>query len=82
MLTYLSTSTRPDIAFAIHQCARFCTQPKRLHEIAVRRIIPYLRGTKDKGYILKPTSNKTLDCYVDTDFAGLWNPIIADAHHC
>jgi hypothetical protein len=72
MLTYLSTSTRPDIAFAVHQCARFSIALKRVHEIAVRRIIRYLKGTKTKGYILRPSTARTLDCYVDADFAGLW----------
>jgi hypothetical protein len=28
MLNYLASSTRPDIAFAVHQCARFCVNPK------------------------------------------------------
>jgi hypothetical protein len=74
MLTYLSTSTRPDIAFAIHQCARFSTAPKRIHEVAIRRIVHYLKGTKDKGYILRPSTACTLDYYVDADFAGLWTP--------
>jgi hypothetical protein len=49
MLTYLSTSTRPDIAFAVHQCARFSISPKRSHELAVHRIVRYLKGTKDRG---------------------------------
>ena len=56
MLTYLSVSSRPDIAFAVHQCARYSTNPMRIHELAVRRIVRYLQGTKDKGYILRPTS--------------------------
>jgi hypothetical protein len=74
MLTYLSTSTCPDIAFSVHQCARFSVAPKRLHEIAVRRIVRYLKGTKDQGYILQPSStHHNLDCYVDADFAGLWS---------
>jgi hypothetical protein len=73
MLTYLSTSTRPDIAFAVHQCARFCTSPKRSHELAVRHIVRYLKGTKDRGYILRPSSHHNVDCYVDADFAGLWS---------
>jgi len=75
MLTYLSTSTRPDISFAVHQCARFCTNPMRSHELAVRRIVRYLKGTSDHGYILHPTpGNHNVDCYVDADFAGLWSP--------
>lgn len=52
MLTYLSTSTRPNTAFAVHQCARFSCHPKCSHEIAVRRIVCYLKGTLNKGFIL------------------------------
>jgi histone deacetylase 1/2 len=79
MLTYLSVSSRPDIAFAVHQCARYSVNPMRLHELAVRRIVRYLQGTQDKGYILKPTSSdRNLDCYVDADFAGMWDQYTSD----
>jgi hypothetical protein len=75
MLTFLSTSTCPDIAFAVHQCARFCVSPKRSHELAVRRIVRYLKGTRNRGYILRPsTTHRNIDCYVNADFAGLWSP--------
>ncbi len=30
MLNYLASSTCPDIAFAVHQCAHFCTHPNSL----------------------------------------------------
>jgi hypothetical protein len=36
------------------------------------QICQYLKGTQEKGLILRPTSTLTLDCYVDADFAGLW----------
>jgi len=73
MLTYLSMSSRPDIAFAVNQCARFSTCPMRIHEIAIRRICRYLQATSDQGYVLHPTpTHRNLDCYVDADFAGLW----------
>ena len=38
MFTYLTGSVCPDIAMAVHQCARFSTFPMRLHEQAVMRI--------------------------------------------
>ena len=41
MLVYLQQTTRPDISFAVHQCARFSTDPKRSHEVAVKRIGHY-----------------------------------------
>jgi hypothetical protein len=72
MLNYLASSTRPDIAFAVHQCARFTTAPRRIHELAIRQIVRYLKATSSQGYILKPSSSHNLDCYVDADFAGTW----------
>ena len=72
MLMYLGQNTRPDIAFAVHQCARFTHSPKHSHAVAVKRIIRYLQGTKDKGMILHPDDSFKADCYVDADFAGLW----------
>ena len=73
MLLYLSSNSRPDIQFAVHQCARFNHNPKKSHGEAIKRIVRYLQGTKDKGLKFKPTQEMELDLYVDADFAGLWN---------
>jgi hypothetical protein len=73
MLMYLASNSRPDISFAVHQCARFTHAPQDSHAVAVKRILRYLQGTKEKGLIIEPTSNLQVDCYVDADFAGLWN---------
>jgi hypothetical protein len=72
MLQYLQAHSRPDITMAVSQCARFVHSPKRSHERAVQRIAMYLRKTEGEGLILKPTRDFTVDCYVDSDFAGLW----------
>lgn len=47
-LNLLEKSTRPDIAYAVHQCARFQEHPKESHAKAVKHIIRYLIGTKTK----------------------------------
>jgi hypothetical protein len=47
-LNYLAATTRPEIFFAVHQSARFCDNPKMSHEKAVKRIIRYLKRTKDQ----------------------------------
>ena len=73
MLMYLCSNSRPDIQYAVHQCARFTHCPRRSHELAVLRICRYLQGTRDRGLRFKPTPELRLDCYVDADFAGLWN---------
>jgi hypothetical protein len=56
-LNYLEKCTRPDIACAVHQCARFCASPKTSHGEAVKHICRYLLQTKDKGIIMKPQGN-------------------------
>ena len=71
MLLYLSTNTRPDIAFAVSQAARFSNNPKQSHATAVKTIVRYLVGTKNKGTIVTPTGQLDIQLYVDADFAGL-----------
>ena len=71
-LNYLEKSTRPEIAYAVHQCARFSSSPKQSHGEAVKRIGRYLLGTMDKGLIMKPT-DESFDCWVDASHAGEWN---------
>ena len=56
MLNYLNASTRPDISYAVHQCAPFYTCPKLRHEQAMTRIIRYLIKIKNKG--IEVTSHK------------------------
>ena len=73
MLQYLQAHSRPDITYAVSQCARYTHDPKTTHEEALERIGQYLKGTMEKGLILRPTyDNLNVDCYVDADFAGLW----------
>jgi hypothetical protein len=38
---------------------------------AIKTIVRHLYGTADKGIIVTPTGDLSLDCYVDADFAGL-----------
>ena len=72
MLKYLQGHSRLDITFSVSQVARYTHSPRRLHELALERIGQYLKGTLDKGLILQPKEAFEVDCYVDSDFAGLW----------
>jgi len=76
-LNFLEKSTRADIAYAVHQCARFSQDPKVEHGNAVKWIGRYLAGTRDKGLILKPDPSKGLEVYCDADFAGAWDKELA-----
>ena len=74
---YLVAGSRSEIAYAVHQCARFAHDTKREHGQAVRWIGRYLKGTITEGTILRPQESKGLEVYVDSDFAGNWDPKIA-----
>jgi hypothetical protein len=71
MLLYLSINTRPDIAFAVSQVARFNANPKQSHATAIKTLVRYLKGTRHLGTVIKPTGSLSLDLFVDADFAGL-----------
>ncbi len=75
-LNYLEKSTRPELAYAVHQCARFCTEPKRSHAEAVKRIGRYLLANKERGIVLQP-QQETFDCWVDASHAGKWSKMNA-----
>ena len=71
-LNYLAATSRPDITLAVHQCAKFCNNPREVHYTAAKRIVRYLHGTKDKGMILNIQDPK-MECYADADFASQWD---------
>ena len=39
MLMYLAQNSRPDIAYAVHQCARFTHAPRKSHVVGIKIII-------------------------------------------
>ena len=78
MLNYLQGNTRPEIAMAVHQTARFCNDPKLCHEKAIMRIGRYLLHTADRAIIFDVDKSKGLECYVDADFAGGWSNADSD----
>ena len=73
MLLYLSTNTRPDIAFAVSQVCRFGHNPKKSHASAIKTILRYLKGTANQGIVVNPSKyDLELDLYVDSDYCGLF----------
>lgn len=77
-MNYLEKSTRPDIAYAVHQCARFASDPKVQHTAAVKLIGRYLAGTRDRGIICNTSKDKSFECYCDAGFSGDWKASIAE----
>ena len=58
---YLEKVTCSNISFAVHQWARFVANPKIEHDEAVRWLGWYLKGTRDKGTIMRPMPDKELE---------------------
>jgi hypothetical protein len=71
MMGYIQANSRPDIAFAVLQCARFAHKMKRSHEQALEQIGQYLKGKMDQGLILRPQKfdggEFSTDVYVDAE---------------
>ena len=70
-MNFLKKSTRLDIGYATHQCARFSLNPKDSHAKAVKYICQYLKETKERGLILYP-KDYYFDNWVDADHPGNW----------
>lgn len=68
-LTYLSTTTRPDIAFAVSALGQFNNNYGLEHWKAAKRILRYLKGTINVGLVY---SNKStpIQGFVDADWGG------------
>lgn len=73
-LNFLAKSTRLDIEYATHQCARHCSDPRQEHGDAIIHLAKYLKGTASKGIILQPDPSKSLEVWADADFCGNWFP--------
>ena len=69
-LLYLSTKTRPDIAYAVGYVARFSAKPTKEHWTAVKRVLRYLKGTSKFGLLYKGKSSSNMIGYSDADWAG------------
>ena len=70
-LLYLSTKTRPDIAYAVSDVARFTSDPTEEPWAAVKCIVRYLNGTRDMDLLYKGRDG-TKECisYSDANWAG------------
>ncbi|GAU50842.1 hypothetical protein TSUD_232190 [Trifolium subterraneum] len=66
-------NTRPNINYAVGSVSRFMSNPKASHMVASKRILRYLKGTRDFGLAF-PTSNKEskieLEGFSDSDWCG------------
>jgi hypothetical protein len=73
-LIWLATATRPDLAFAVCVLSRFLDNPGRTHWNAAKRVLQYLKGTRDLALTYgSADSTLGLDIFGDADGMTLDN---------
>jgi hypothetical protein len=65
-LNYITTTTRPDLAFATRQIASLTTHPIQQVQQAIKRVLRYLKGTVNIG--IKFDQSLELAVWSDADF--------------
>jgi hypothetical protein len=67
-LMYL-TNTRPDICFAVNTFSQYLVEPRRVHLVAAKHVMRYLKGTLDYGLCYTGDHDFRLFGYADSDWA-------------
>ena len=62
--------TRPNIAYAVSTIAKFCHQPTELHMTAAKRVLRYLKQTRDLNLTYVKESPEAIIGYSNADWAG------------
>jgi hypothetical protein len=68
-LMWAAVATRPDIAFAVSLLSQFMECPGEVHWEAIKRVLKYLKGTKNNKLIIGKTKNGLIG-YSDADWAS------------
>jgi len=63
------TNTRPDIYFAVNTLSQFLVEPRRVHLVAAKHVMRYLKGTLDYGLRYVTDHEFGLYGYSDSDWA-------------
>jgi hypothetical protein len=68
VLLYVMVATRPDIAYTLSVLCKYMANLGRAHWQAAKRVLCYLKGTRDAPLVLG--GNLTLHTYSNVDFVG------------
>ena len=64
------TASRPDVMFSVCMCAIFQASPRESHLKATKRILRYLKHTRNVGLWYPKGAKFELVSYFDSDYAG------------
>lgn len=69
LLMYIANGTRPDICYAVNMLAQVASNPGRVHWEAAKRVVRYLKGTRDLKLIWGASQSGLLG-YTDASHAS------------
>jgi hypothetical protein len=69
---YLVACTRPDLAYPVSYLSQFLAAPSKSHLTAAKRLLRYIKGTKDLklSFPCSYASEITLEAYSDSDYGN------------
>lgn len=68
-LNYLSQCTRPDITYAVGKLSQHLENPSDTHWSAFKRVVRYIKGTKDHGILYQADGGNEIIGYTDSSWA-------------
>jgi hypothetical protein len=63
-------NTQPDINFAVNSLSQFMVDPQRVHWIATKHVLHYLRSTMEYVLLYEHSGGVRLVGFTDADWAG------------
>jgi hypothetical protein len=71
-LLYITLGTRCDLAYCVIKLSRYASNPSQEHLGAIKRVLRYLKGTKELGIIYSKENEAShyIKGYCDADYAG------------
>ena len=64
------TNTRPDICFAMNTLSQYLVQPRRVHLVAAKHVMRYLKGTIEFCLYYDNSHEYRLYGYTDAEWDG------------
>ena len=69
-LMYVATCTRPDLAHAVGEVAKYCERYNKSHWTAAKRILKYLKTNQDMSIVFSGFNKGELIGFADANWAG------------
>jgi hypothetical protein len=69
-LMFAALGTRPDISYSVTALSRYNVLPLQMHLTAAKRVLRYLKTTKNKRLHFPANDDSTLEGFTDSDWAG------------